>query len=166
VTTSDQSIPHFDAAPPQERQSVACVSPHMPGPMLTLISTAVASGHLIAVKGRGWATSGAGHSTARADWNGTSAPPSQNAKSAGLAKAPRLQIRQLRSSFRVIQAPRQQGFSFGSHRLSDTPQASTALRVRLPVVLNGSQDQRQRIAEVSVGGFHLVFNPSVPVIQQ
>jgi hypothetical protein len=125
--------------------------------MLTLISTAVASGRPYRSQSESPAVRGEADRYAR--WaalgcDATSRHQFQNAKSAGLAKAPRLQIRQLRSSFRVIQAPRQQGFSFGSHRLSDAPQASTAFRVRLPVVLNGSANQNQRIAEVSVGGFH------------
>jgi hypothetical protein len=138
--------------------------------MLTLISTAVASGQSYRgrrdrfrpVYGQGvcaarWAALGC---------DATSRQQFQNAKSAGLAKAPRLQSRQLRKSFRVIQAPTYQGFSFGSHSLRNTPKAFAAFRVCVPVVLNGSANQHQRCDEVGVGGFHLVLNPSVPVIQQ
>jgi hypothetical protein len=127
--------------------------------MPTLISTAVASGH--SYRGLGGQLAYSVCQAFHPRWaalgcDATSRQQFQNAKSAGLAKAPRLQSRQLRKSFRVIQAPRQQGFSFGSHSLSNTPQASTAFRVRLPVVFDGSANQNQHSAEVGIGRFHVV----------
>ena len=130
MTVGAQTLSHTDAALlPPVRLSVARglhAPKHAaaPGPMLTLCLPAVASGHLY------------------------------NAKTGSRANVPRPISRQSSRSLCVIQTPRQQGSSFKSHSFRDAPQTFAALRVCVPVVVNGSQDQRQRIAKVGVGGFH------------
>jgi hypothetical protein len=91
--------------------------------MLTLFSTAVASGH-------------------------------PNAERSARLQPSLRKFRQSSRSLCVIKSAPDKRLSLKPHSLRDTPQASAAFRVCVPVVVNGSQDQRQRIAKVGVGGFH------------
>ena len=139
---SAQTLPHSDAARlPQERQSVACVSIHTPGPVQTASPSRVASGQSYRRRQDRFAgVYGQGVRAARWAALGCDATSRQqsNANSAGVCKP-------LRQSFHVIQAPSNQGKGFDPK----------GFRVVLVAVLNRPANYRQRSAKLGIGGFHV-----------
>jgi len=136
--------------------------------MLTLISTAVASGHSPRRPG----TFCSGQPTASEMLAQMDSQPGRdqrhqspghalegrhpNAKSGEGCNPSPPDFRSSSSLLCVIKSAPDKRFSLKPHRLSDTPQASTALRVRLPVVLDGPANQNQHSAKIRIGRFHVV----------
>lgn len=105
--------------------------------------------HTTIAQGRGWSspTSGAGRGSAAAVLNGPSSPP-YNANSAGVCKP-------LRQSFRVIQAPSNQGKGFDPK----------GFRVVLVAVFDRPANYRQCTNEFSIGGFHVSSSVAAPSLE-